>query len=288
MAKVKILTDSTCDLPPTIIEKLDIGVIPANIIFDDKVYSHYDLSNDTFYQKLEEGALPSTGVPPPAVFKKSFDKAVESNDDVIVFTLSQKLSGIYSTATSVNSQFFNNKLTIIDSQAVTVDMGLIVYEAAKKAQEGLTKDEIIIFIEDLVIPNAQLFGIVNTLKYLKKGGRINTISWLVGSILSIKPIIRIEDGLLASPGKVRGADEAIKLLKKICRKIVNERMTDTIFVGHSHAYEKGKALYDYLVDLPNSPTDVILAEIGPIVGSHVGIGALGIAWVGKYVKRWAK
>jgi len=129
-------------------------------------------------------------------------------------------------------------------------------------------------------------GIVDSLKYLRRGGRVNTITWLLGSLLSVKPILRIEDGLLVSHGRVRGSDHALEVLQNVIRKATETRVLETIMLGHSHDPEKGKILKDYFLDLPNAPQDVLLAEIGPVCGTHLGPGALGIAWFGNYQKEW--
>ena len=101
MAKVKIVADSTCDLPIAIIKNLDIEIIPANVIFGDQMYSHYEISNDEFYQRLKKGEMPSTGVPAPKVFKTAFDNALKNADELIVFTLSKKLSAMFQTGTLI-------------------------------------------------------------------------------------------------------------------------------------------------------------------------------------------
>lgn len=288
MANVKIVADSTCDLPIAITKNLDIEIIPANVIFDNKIYSHYNISNDEFYQRLAKGEMPSTGVPAPNVFKKAFDNALNTTDDVIVLTLSKKLSAMFQTATLVVNNFFDERITIVDSETVTLEMGLIAYLAAKQAKEGVSKEEILQTINDFLIPNSQLIGIVDTLKYLKKSGRVSTISWLIGSVLSIKPIIRIEDGLIKSPGKVRGKVHAIEILEDVAQKIVANKKSDSIIVGHSHDLERALEFEKLIKELPDAPTDILVGEIGPVVGTHLGPGAIGFAWIGDFAEEWIK
>lgn len=288
MANVKIIADSTCDLPIAITKNLDIEIIPANVIFDNKIYSHYNISNDEFYQRLAKGEMPSTGVPAPNVFKKAFDSALNSTDEVIVLTLSKKLSAMFQTATLVVNELFDERITIIDSETVTLEMGLITYLAAKRAKDGGSKEEILQTINDFLIPNSQLIGIVNTLKYLKKSGRISTISWLIGSVLSIKPIIRIEDGVIKSPGKVRGKEHALEILENAAQKIVANKKSDSIIVGHSHDLKRALEFERVIKELPDAPTDILIGEIGPVVGTHLGPGAVGFAWIGDYEDEWIK
>ena len=182
MSLVKIISDSTFDMPLDLINKYDIEVIPANIIINEEIISHYDITNKEFYERLKQGDMPSSGVPAPKIFKNAYENALKKSDEVIIFTLSKKLSAMYQTAVMVNNQFFNGELTIIDTQTTTVEMSLIVLEAAKLANNGATKDEIIYFTKTQLIPYSHLLGAIASLKYLRKGGRISGISWLLGSI----------------------------------------------------------------------------------------------------------
>ncbi len=286
MSKIKIVCDSTSDIPQQLVKKYDISVIPANVIFEEEIISHYNITNDQFYTRLIQGEMPTTGVPAPKVFKEVFDKSLESSSELIVLTLSKKLSGMYSSAIMVANEFYDNNITVIDTEAVTLQMAAIVIEAAMKVQSGTSKDELLNFITKTLIPKSHLLGIVDSLKYLRRGGRINTITWLLGSLLSVKPILRIEDGLLASHGRVLGSEHAFEVLQTVIRKATETRILDTIILGHSNALEKGNLLLDYLSELPNAPRDVVLAEIGPVCGTHLGPGALGVAWFGEYQKEW--
>ena len=286
MTQVKIVADSTCDLPLEIIEKFNIGLIPANVIFDKEIYSHYQIPNDVFYQRLINGEISSTGVPAPKVFKEAYEKALTETDDVIVFTLTGKLSSMFSAAIMVVKQFFDERISIIDTLTMTLEMGLIVYLAAKMAKEGKSKKEILRIVETILIPNSHLLGVADTLKYLKRSGRISSITWLLGSLLSVKPLIQVEDGLITSPGKVRGTEHALETLQKVGRQVIANNSIETIICGHSFDLERGKKLVDFFKELPNAPSEIILAEVGPVIGSHIGPRALGFAWIGDFKKEW--
>ncbi len=286
MATVKIVSDSTFDLPIALVKKLDISVIPANVIFDGEIISHYDISNEDFYNRLSKGEASTTGVPSPKTFKDVFDESLDASDDVLVFTLSKKLSGMYSTAKLVVDNYFDERITIIDTESATLQMGLIVYLAALKAISGQSKQEIIDYANNFLIPNSQMLGIVDSLKYLKRSGRISTVSWLLGSLLSIKPIIRLEDGLITSPGKVRSKEHAIELLQKVAHQIVASKKSDSMIVGHIRNFKLAKEFEEYIKAIPNAPNDIVLAEVGPVVGTHLGLGAIGYAWIGDFNKDW--
>ncbi len=286
MANVKIVSDSTFDLPMALIKKLDINVIPANVIFNGEIISHYDISNEVFYNRLSKGETSTTGVPSPKTFKDVFDESLDASDDVLVFTLSKKLSGMYSTAKLVVDNFFDERITIIDTESATLQMGLIVYLAALKAISGHSKQEIIDYANNFLIPNSQLLGIVDSLKYLKRSGRISTIRWLLGSLLSIRPIIRLDDGLITSPGIVRSKEHAIELLQKVAHQVVASKKSDSMIVGHIRNFELAKEFEEYIKAIPNAPNDVVLSEVGPVVGTHLGLGAIGYAWIGGFNKDW--
>ncbi len=286
LTTVKIITDSTCDLPPAIRKQYNIGTIPVNVILDDNLYSQYDITNDDFYSRMAAGELASTGVPSPNVFKIAFDDALEEFDDVIVFTLSSKLSGVFQTATMVAKQFFDDRIIIIDSAALTLQLGLAVYEAAKFAREGKTREEIITLANNVLIPKNNILGVIATLKNLKRSGRIGAISWLLGSLLSVKPLLQLEDGLIVSPGKVRNLDHGMTLLKKTGRFASEHREVDTIFCAHARNPERGKELVDFFKDLPNPASEIFCGEIGPSMGTHIGPGAFGFAWLGRFEKEW--
>ncbi|MHA1355614.1 MAG: DegV family protein, partial [Candidatus Heimdallarchaeota archaeon] len=126
MSDIKIVCDSTSDIPQQLVKKYDIGVIPANVIFEDEMISHYNITNDQFYTRLMEGASPTTGVPAPKVFQDVFDKNLESSSELIVLTLSKKLSGMYSSAKMITNEYYDETVTIIDTEAVTLQMAIIV------------------------------------------------------------------------------------------------------------------------------------------------------------------
>jgi len=285
MCPVKIVADSACDLTPEIIEELNIEVIPANIIFGDEFFSQFALSKDEFYRRLATGTIPTTGVPAPKQFKVAYERALQESNEVIVLTISKKLSAMYSTARMV-ANLFDDRITLIDTETATIEAGLIVYLAAKKAKAGASKEELIDYITNLLVPHSQLLGVVDSLKYLRKGGRIGTISWLMGSLLSIKPILRVKDGVLHSPGKIRGKEHMKELLRTIATKASEHRRCEGFIVGHAAVPQEGQELVDFITALPNPPEDIRLVDIGPTIASHLGPGAVGISWIGDFDLSW--
>ena len=287
MNSVAIVADSTCDLSPELVKKFDIEIVPANILFDGEVISQDNITNEEFFSRLKAGAIPTTGVPAPKKFKTAYDAALTKADKVLALTVIGDLSSMFSTATVVANQFYdNNEVVVLDSKAVTLQFGLIVYEAAKLAAANHSLEEIVPHIQSAIVPNSHLLGAVDTLKYLRNGGRISRISWLLGSLLSVKPIIHVEDGKLVSPKKIRGQDHAMRALKKAAKKVLKNLHTDTFYCGYSVNKERGQELFDFISDLPNAPAELLLGEIGPTMGAHIGPGAMGYAWIGDFKKKW--
>ena len=290
MSKIGIITDSTCDLPMEFIEKHDIGIIPVNVIFNDTEVRQpiFDLTNEEFYQRLVAGEDIKSGVASPKIFKEVIDKYLEKYDEVILITLSSKLSAVNQTAHLVVKQFGYEKVTVIDSLSGTIETGLVVLLAARKLAAVKSKQEVIDYLEQDIIPNVHLISYAATLKYLRKGGRIGRLTHLMGRVLNIKPIFHIQDGEIVSPGRVMLWQNINDALKKLIAKIPGKQKEDLVFVAHSGNPERCQELIDYFKSLPNAPKEIYMAEVGPAVGVHVGPDTIGFVWVGEYSDEWFK
>lgn len=289
ISKIKIMSDGTCDLPVKIVEKYNIGIVPVNVIFnEEEVRQPYvDLTNDEFYERLVAGENVKTGVPGPKVFKDKFDEAFKEAEEVIMITISSKLSAVYQTALLVKNQFFDDKLTVVDSNSGTIETGLVVYEAVKKLAETNSKEEVLKHLNETVIPNAHLISYAATLKYLRRGGRISRLAHLMGSVLKIKPIFHIgKEGEIVSPGKIMLWQNIDVAFKKLIERVAGHQITDTIFVAHSGNKEKCQKLIDYFKSQPGAPKEILMAEVGPAVGVHVGPETFGFVWIGEYKDEW--
>ncbi len=290
MAKKKlgIVADSTCDLHPDYIKKYNIGIVPLKIIFDDEVrYQGLDITNAEYYQRLIDGEMPTTGAPAPKFFKEAIDKALEEYEEVLVFCIGNKLSATYSTAVMVVKQFFDERVTVIDTNTLSVTISLILLPAARMLADGASKEEILAFVNK-TIPHTQVFGGAATLKYLHKGGRLSRTSYMIGSLLNLKPLIAVDDGQIVSPGKVRGVDNLMDHMKTVAHKIAENHLSELVIVGHCANPEKAEEAAEYLKGLPNAPKEVVVWEIGPVIGTHLGPGTIGIVWVGEFDEDWLK
>lgn len=285
--KIQIVADATFDLPIELIEKYDIDFIPLRIVFEDEIRQQYiDLPNKEFYDRLVAGESPTTGVPPPKIIKDMIDKALEKAEEVIVFTISSQLSGVYSTVSLVVKQFFDEKVTVIDSRCATLQYGLLVLEVARKLEKGASKQELIDYAQEL-IPKTHLISAAATLKYLRRSGRISRIQSLIGEILRIKPIFHInEEGLLEAPGRIMLGKSLFEAFKKLVEKIAGNQQVETVFIGYSGNIEKAKELVEHFRKQPNAPEEILIGEVGPAIGVHVGPDTIGIAWIGEYDEQW--
>ncbi|MFW9922667.1 MAG: DegV family protein [Candidatus Thorarchaeota archaeon] len=281
---ISLIADSSCDLPIEIINKYNIIIVPVSIYFPHETRTQYiDITTEEFFHKITtENLSATTGVPSPKWFKKAFDEALEKNDEAIMLCLSSELSGIHSSALLHSKNMTNNKVTVVDIRTTTVPFGLIVLKVARMIENGLSKQDILDNITNNLIPNIQLNAFVGTLKYLKRSGRIATLQHILGELLQFKPLITIIDGKLESFYRVRGEEATIEFLEKLGEKVVEMLPeNETLIIVHSRNFEKAQNLEKHLLMNMNKHLEILLWEIGPAIGVHVGPGALGLTWIGK-------
>ena len=287
MAKVGLVSDSNCDLPEEVIKKYDITIVPGKIIFgDEEVRKHYvDITYEEFYHRLvHDKETPSTSVPSPKDYMDAYKDALKKYDEIIVFCTSSKLSNMHNIAVMVAKEYFDEKVVIIDSENITLTLGIIVLETAKKAAEGTSRDELIKYINESLKPKCHAFGGIPTLTYLQKGGRIGKMASTIGNLMQVKPIISIEDGELANIGKVRGMENIYKLLLDFTEKMLKEQTPKSFIIGHTANLETATKLANDIRALPKPPKNIQIIEIGPGVGTHLGPGGLFISWIGEFNK----
>ena len=277
---IRIITDSTCDLTKADQEKLGITVIPLQVLFGTTHYTDgIDLSVEAFYQKLEtEKELPTTTQINPDTFINAFEEYLKQGDEIIAILLSSHLSGTYQSAVIAKEMLETDKIHLIDSQNVTLGLALLVGEASKLRDQGLSASEIVEEIE-LLKNKVKLIAIVDTLKYLQKGGRISAASAVVGTALGIKPIVQVKDGIVQVLGKERGQ----KKMYKFIAHYLEEHQIDTqycVVFAHSMAETSLKSLKDMIEEKYNI-IDNRTVCIGSTVGTHVGPGAVGVAFIAK-------
>jgi DegV family protein with EDD domain len=271
---IKIVTDSTADLPAALTDELGITVVPEYLRFGDEVYrDRVDISEDEFYQRLDGPVYPKTAQPTPQDFADVYKKLSSEADGIISIHLSSKLSGTYNSAV-LGKQSMGNEYPIetVDSQTVSIALGLVVVQAAKMARSGMGIPQI---VEELgqTIANVHMLILFDTLKYLAKGGRIGKAKALLGSVLSVKPILATRDGELVPSGQVRtrakGMDHLVDFVK-------NAREIQELAILHNTTPDEALALAERTSAI--FPKErIISARVGPALGVHSGPGVLAIA-----------
>lgn len=286
--KLGIVADSTCDMDPEYLKKFNIATVPLKIIFGDEIKNqNVDITNKEYYTRLRGGEFPTTGAPAPKAFKEAIDKALEQYEEILFFSIGNKLSATFSVASMVKKQFYDDRVTLIDTNTLSVTMSLIILPAARMIAKGASKEEVLEFVNK-IIPHTQVFGGSPSLKYLHKGGRLSRGKYLVGAALNFQPLVTVTDGLITSPGRVRKEKELLRHMRKVTRKIAEHHLTELVIVGHCDNKEKADVWADYLKKLPKAPKEVLVWEIGPVIGTHLGPDTIGVVWVGEFKEEWLK
>lgn len=277
---VKLITDSTSDIEPEVLRKLDIRVIPLSIHFSDESFLENQVSREYFYQKLKRSAtIPSSSQPSRGDIIQIFFEVVEQGNDVLAIFLSSGISGTYENAlqarNAVLEKYPHAHIEIIDSLNTSMALGLIVMESASAAAEGKTLQEVADIAREMV-RKVRFYFIPESLEYLRKGGRIGGAAALLGNILHIKPILCYMQGRTAIKKKVRCSKGAIAQMLTIMKTDFYNNGLKYIVVQHIDNESKARDLQN---DLQKEyGVEVQCSSVGPVVGMHVGPGTIGITY----------
>ncbi len=275
---VRVVTDSVSDISPAIADELGITVVPLNVVFGSEIYRDgIDLTTDEFYEKLERSQhLPTTSTPPLQTFIQAYEKLAEETDEILVITISRKLSATGESALkAVESMDRKCRVSVLDSQFAIMAEGLLVITAAKAAREGASLDELIKMAERN-IPRIQTRMAFDTLEYLKRGGRIGKAKALMGSMLKINPILGIRDGEVFPFGQERSRTKAIDRLYEF---VMNYSQIDELAVEDATTPGEADALVERLAD--KFPRERIYrSKFSPVIGTNVGPSVIGVAVLG--------
>lgn len=279
MKNIKIICDTMSDLQPGIAEKYDIDILPANIIFNEKEYkAGIDLTTEEFYKMLRSSKeIPKTSQIPILTFMDTFTKYIDEGKTIIYLAGSSAASGIYQTANLVKNQI-EGPLYIFDTYSLSVGSGMLVEEAAKMAMDGKSVDEIINRLDEMKA-NSHVYFSVDSLEYLYKGGRISSTKAAVGTLLNIKPILTIEDGLVKQKSQVRGSKKLIpSLIQMQIDDIGKDFSNIDIYVGHNDDSELTDTFVQKIKEKLN-PRNIYMVQIGACVASHSGPDIMGLACI---------
>lgn len=274
---VRIITDSTCDLTQARRGELGVEVVPLTVHFGQEDFLDGEtITNQAFYQRLRKAeTLPTTAQVNPEEFVSRFQRHVDAGDEVVGLFLSSKLSGTCQSASIARGIVGKSHVHVVDSGTVTFALGLMVEEAVLLRDQGKSAAEIAATLVALA-PRVRILAVVDTLKYLKMGGRISGAAAVVGGMLGITPILRVQDGVVESPAKTRGRKAAFQWIEQQLESEPAD-VTLPISFGHSDAPEAMKETMDRFLPLLGGAL-VCTGEIGSVVGTHAGPGAAGLAY----------
>lgn len=275
---VKIVTDSSSDLPAKIVEELGITVVPLYVRFGEQVYrDRIDITEDEFYKRLTEDTVhPSTTQPSPQDFADVYNQLAKEADGIVSIHISSKLSGTLNSARQAKEDCQGVQIEIIDSQVLSAALALIVISTAKKAKEGANFTEVVKHVNKL-ITSAHLEGLLDTLKYLQLGGRIGKAKALVGSLLNVKPVLALKDGEVMPAGQVRSRSKGLDRLFEFARSGKN---VQGMAIAYNTTPVEAQEMAERIAAAKIFDLDkIIMLRIGPMLGVHMGPGTIIIAFI---------
>ncbi len=272
---IKIVTDSTADLPPELARELDITVVPCNVHFGQETFlDGVELDADRFYERLiTESQLPTTSQPSPGAFLEVYRGLVDAGHQVVSIHVSDKLSGTMNSARQAKEQLGDAPLEVVDSHQVSLALGLLVTAAARAVKDGAHYEETL-QVTRHALDQVQFFALLDTLEYLRKGGRIGKVQGFVGSLLHVRPIITVKEGVVESVIKVRSRARGVQYMLSIAEE---RAPLQQVAVMYATTPLEADELAERVRPLVADGT-VIHARVGPVLGTHAGPGAIGIAF----------
>lgn len=275
---VRIVTDSTSDLPREFVEELGIKVVPLNVHFGEETFLDWvELTPEDFFTKLRQSdILPRTSQPSPGDFVTAYKEVGASGDSIISLHISDKLSGTCQSAYMARDMLQDYDIEVINSKITSMALGYVVIEAARAAKEGKSKEEVLEIINKN-LEGIHIFFLVDTLEYLQKNGRIGKASAFLGGMLNVKPILSLNDGIVVPVEKVRGKTRARRRLVELLKERIPGKAIKGAVI-HGDALEGAEELAEVLKE-EFEIEEIIITMIGSIIGSHTGPGTLGLFFV---------
>ena len=288
MREYVLMTDSCCDLPDQMAKDLQLEVLPLTMHMDGQDYPNTldgaAISNEEFYRRIRAGKMATTSAVNVGQFEDAMSAILEQGKDILCISFSSALSTTYQSACiaaeSVQAKYPEGRIRVIDSLSASLGQGLLMYLTAhKKLEENLTLDQLGDWVEENKLHVCHWFT-VDDLNYLKKGGRVSAATALVGTMLSIKPVMHTDnEGRLTLVGKARGRKASLKALLDAIERLAIEPEKQTMFICHADCEADAKAVAQTIQDRFGTPT-VHINYIGPVIGSHTGPNTMGLFFVG--------
>ncbi len=278
---VKVITDSTAYFPEEVKRGHCLTIVPLSVIFPDVSYKETEISNSEFYAKMARSPkIPTSSQPSPTNFYEVFLRNVEEGHETAATFISSELSGTYHSAQTARKMVLEKhpqaRIEIVDSRATAMQLGYIVLAAARAAEQGASLDEVAEVIRE-TIDRSRLYFVPKTLEYLKKGGRIGGAAALMGTLLQVKPILTLREGMVAVHDKVRTTEKALNTMLSIYEEDAAKYGVRGTSIHHIDCFSEAEKIKE--VCRAKIHKEISISAIGPVIGLHVGPGTLGIAYV---------
>lgn len=273
---VSIISDTACDLPDQVVSALKVGLVPLHVRFGQtELLDRRELDSKEFWSRCAaQSELPTTAAPSPGAFSNAFEAAVgEGATAIVCMTLSSKLSATHEAASQAARSFKSVPVEVVDSLSATVGQGLLVIEAAEAAAAGASVEEVVA-VAVSGRQRVRVMGALDTLENLKKGGRIGGASALLGTMLSIKPVIEVRDGLVEQESRQRTRAKSLRYLADCARQA---GQLERVALAGANADDFDEFVRS-LGDLP-SKYPVLIGDVGPVISAHTGAGTVAVAWL---------
>ena len=273
---IKIVTDAEANLTPELMERYDIKTMPLWIHFEDGAYQEgHSITREGFYERLiDSGEFPKTSQASVGQFLELYRPLLEAGHEILSIHISSELSGTYQSAVGAAQQLPGAKISVFDSRYAATFQALMVWRAAEWAEQGLSREKIVARLQGM-IPHLHNFFMVDTLEYLRRGGRIGGASALLGTLLQVKPILTLKDGQIEVYDKMRTRKRALARLKQLALEAASGARAVDLAVLHVHCPQVAHMLADKLA-AELAPERMMVDLIGPGIGVHVGPGAVGV------------
>ena len=271
---VRIVTDSTADLPPELAQDMGIVVVPLNVHFGDEVFMDgVTINADEFYQRLVASPeLPKTSQPSMGAFMETYQQLLTNANGIVSVHISSKVSGTVNSAQQAVGELVNDSIEVVDTLQTSLALGLIAVAAAKVAQSGASLAEVVAEAKS-ASRRARFYGVVETLEYLKKGGRIGKAQALMGSLLRIKPILTMQEGIAHPVEKVRTRAKGLQRMAAITADLAP---LEALGIMSSDVAGDTDLIANAMIQrLPDS--NPVIGRFGPVLGTYLGPGSLGVA-----------
>lgn len=287
MSKWVLATDSCSDLPNTLVESMDLQVIPLSVTIENKTYFHYpderELSIRIFYDMLRNKKVAKTSLINVGEFLAFFEPMLKAGNDILYIGFSSALSGTFQSsqiaAQELAETYPDRKIITVDSLSASMGQGLLVWHAFQEKQSGKTIEEVAKWVEENKLNHCHLFT-VDDLGTLKRGGRLSETAAFLGTLLKVKPILHVSnEGKLVPIKKARGRQSSLTTIVELMKPLIKNSESQTIFISHGDSIEDATAV-GKMIQTEFKIKDIVYNNIGPIIGAHSGPGTISVFFVG--------